>query len=415
MNWGMSAQIEDILQKPIIVMEDAIDTDGVFRDITENFWQRIKFYNFNGGGKEYALCKSSLREHIPYLYDLCEDIKENGWRNRENDLRFWLNENGLDDEILTHNNTEISNYIADHEIIFKRQKSLDMMQKGFDIGKCIKEIKSFGWFKIERELHLVLTSKRFYEIIDQCYVEMTIFEVPSKKAAREQIYGWLKDWIATLSIEMLEKLLKLLQAQHEFHPERSQYIQWRHTSSEGNISSNIYCKLPSAKTYTNTLILCQEYENYKEFAESFEISLSNSKGFSKLSFKEFSRLINVSKYDHLSTPNTFKKQEQESYIINNTINLRARYEEVCVDHREQSAATIIDESEGDKLNAGIIDLTNDSEIEDLVDNRIDSEIEDLVDNRIAIDIYRETMDQQRSQRKQKRSKRKANPNNVAVL
>ena len=47
------------------------------------------------GGREHVSCKRALQEHIPYLYHLSEEIKNNGWQGRESDLRFWLNENGL--------------------------------------------------------------------------------------------------------------------------------------------------------------------------------------------------------------------------------------------------------------------------------------------------------------------------------
>jgi len=39
---------------------------------------------------------------------------------------------------------------------------------------------------------------------------MTIFEVPSKRNARERIYGWFKEWIMTLDIKTLEQLLKFI-------------------------------------------------------------------------------------------------------------------------------------------------------------------------------------------------------------
>jgi hypothetical protein len=46
-------------------------------------------------GREHVLCKRALQERIPYLYNLSEEIKNNGLQRRENELRFWINENGL--------------------------------------------------------------------------------------------------------------------------------------------------------------------------------------------------------------------------------------------------------------------------------------------------------------------------------
>ena len=128
----------------------AVDTGGVFRDVTEIFWKKLKSHTFNGGklfegefnfiiqqnselidweyattigkllfwswihsgswpkwldqihmnyiinGIEYASCKRILQEHIPYLYHLSERIKNNGWERYESELRFWLNENALE-------------------------------------------------------------------------------------------------------------------------------------------------------------------------------------------------------------------------------------------------------------------------------------------------------------------------------
>jgi hypothetical protein len=132
----------------LVFFISAIDTGGVFRDVTEIFWQRLKTHRFNGGrlfdgestymiqqnselveweyattlGKllfwswihfgswpkwldqihmQYVIngeqipCKRALQEHIPYLYRLSEKIKTNGLQRNESDLRFWLNENGV--------------------------------------------------------------------------------------------------------------------------------------------------------------------------------------------------------------------------------------------------------------------------------------------------------------------------------
>lgn len=46
-------------------------------------------------GRDRVSCKRALRYRIPYLYILSEVIRNNGWQERESDLRYWLNENGL--------------------------------------------------------------------------------------------------------------------------------------------------------------------------------------------------------------------------------------------------------------------------------------------------------------------------------
>jgi len=39
---------------------------------------------------------------------------------------------------------------------------------------------------------------------------MSICEVPPKKKIRERIYGWFKEWVATLDNETVEQLLKFI-------------------------------------------------------------------------------------------------------------------------------------------------------------------------------------------------------------
>ena len=39
---------------------------------------------------------------------------------------------------------------------------------------------------------------------------MSICEIPSKKKTRERIYGWFKEWVATLDNETVERLLKFI-------------------------------------------------------------------------------------------------------------------------------------------------------------------------------------------------------------
>ena len=46
-------------------------------------------------GREHVSCERALQEHIPYLYNLCEEIKNYGWQRCESELRFWINERGL--------------------------------------------------------------------------------------------------------------------------------------------------------------------------------------------------------------------------------------------------------------------------------------------------------------------------------
>lgn len=47
-------------------------------------------------------------------------------------------------------------------------------------------------------------------MFDKDYVEIIISEVPSKRNARRQIYGWFKEWIKTLDTNTLEQLLKFI-------------------------------------------------------------------------------------------------------------------------------------------------------------------------------------------------------------
>jgi len=121
-----------------------IDTGGVFRNVTETFWQNIKLKRFIGGklfdgdqsyliqqnsdiiewmypqtigkilfwtwlhvgswpkwldplhfqyiieGDESVMCLKALREHIPYLYFLANDLNL-----RQDELEHWIIHNGL--------------------------------------------------------------------------------------------------------------------------------------------------------------------------------------------------------------------------------------------------------------------------------------------------------------------------------
>jgi hypothetical protein len=49
---------------------------------------------------------------------------------------------------------------------------------------------------------------------------MTIFEIPSKRNARERTYKWFKEWIVTLETEMLEKLLKFITGSTRIPPKK---------------------------------------------------------------------------------------------------------------------------------------------------------------------------------------------------
>ncbi|GES99680.1 G2/M phase-specific E3 ubiquitin-protein ligase-like [Rhizophagus clarus] len=408
MNWGLTARIEDILKKPIIVMEDAVDTGGVFRDMTTILWQKIRFYSeFNGGklfendviqqnselvsweyatsigkllfwtfihcgswpkwlkefhmqfiigGSEYASFKEALYDYNIYLYNLSERIKNDGWQMHESDIRFWMNENDLNDQILQYDKIKLSEYIAEYEILVKRQKSLEMVKEGFNIGWAINEIKKFNWFKIECELYSPLTSDEFFNQLDQPHIRMVICEVPNKKNVRERIYGWFREWIITIDNETIEQLLKFITGSTRIPLPKKISIQWRHTSGSSAIS-NVYCKLPFSRTCSYTLILCQDYENFDEFIESFKICLSNCEGFSELSYGRIKNLID------------------NPFLTETTVTER----ELNIINEEQRENQEINEQ--NNANIEIVDLTN--------------------DNQIIIDIHRETV-QKKKRRKQKR-------------
>ena len=73
-----------------------------------------------------------------------------------------------------------------------------------------QEIKTYGWYKIERELYLTLDSKEFLNQLDEYQIEMTISEISTKKVNRNQIYNWLKRWISIQPTVTLERLLKFI-------------------------------------------------------------------------------------------------------------------------------------------------------------------------------------------------------------
>jgi hypothetical protein len=126
-----------------------VDTGGLFRDVTAKFWNDIKTTKLHGGilfdgdeicliqqnstlvewnypltigkllfwtwiqmgswpkwldplhiqyaidGKESILCTSALYDHIPFLYYLANDIKENLKERREEDLKSWIFQNDI--------------------------------------------------------------------------------------------------------------------------------------------------------------------------------------------------------------------------------------------------------------------------------------------------------------------------------
>lgn len=115
-------------------------------------------------------------------------------------------------------------------------------------------------------------------------------------------------------------------------------------------------------------MLYQDYNNFEEFVESFQISLSNSEGFSESSYRTIRSLV-----DH---------SEDTEQRIENTITARDATRELSA----QSTITVIDDHPKE-----VIDLTNDSEIEGAPN--------------ITIDIHRETG-------RQKKSKNRGNHSNI---
>ena len=130
-----------------------VDTGGLFRDVTETFWEKIKTATLDGGrlfdgeelcliqqnttfvikeypliigkllfwswiqlgswpkwfdplhfqyifeGKDSILCTSALYDHIPFLYCLVGDIKDNLLESSESStkehLNYWISQNGI--------------------------------------------------------------------------------------------------------------------------------------------------------------------------------------------------------------------------------------------------------------------------------------------------------------------------------
>ncbi|CAB5201749.1 hypothetical protein RhiirA5_426203 [Rhizophagus irregularis] len=471
MNWILTARIEDLIKTPIIVLEDAVDTGGVFRDMTTILWQKIRYHTeFNGGklfendliqqnseliewdyatsigkllfwtfihfgswpkwlkeihmqyvigGTEYVSSKNALYEHNMYLYNLSERIRNDGWRRHESDIRFWIHENNLNDEILHYENNNLSNYIAEYEILFKRQKSLEMIRKGFDISRTLNDIKKFNWFKIECELYSALTSDEFFKQIDRYYIDMSICEIPSKRKIRERIYGWFKEWVTSLDNETVERLLKFITGTTRIPLPKKINIQWRYALDNQTSNKTIYNKLPFSRTCSYTLILCEEYENFEELVESFKISLYNSEGFSEISYNRIKNLVNnsstidindrelnnIQRVDIINDEqdrdlNNIQRvniinEEQEHEIVQrvNTIN-----EEQQTDEQYEEQWNEPQESMDNVNGSNFTNESNDSEYNNM-------EIIDLTSNdQINIDIHRETIGQEKKRKKQKRLK-----------
>ena len=196
--------------------------------------------------------------------------------------------------------------------------------------------------------------------------------------------------------------------------------------------SNVYCKLPFSRTCSYTLILCEEYENVEEFIESFKICLSNSEGFSEISYGRIRNLINNSStidinergLNNIRGENIVNEEQED--IINeerreNIIDEEQR--EDIID--EEQGENIIDEEQGENIvdEEQREDITNEEqrnapqESMDII-NEGDDNIEhnnietiDLTnDNQIIIDIHRETIAQ-----KKKRKKRRQQINSEATI
>jgi hypothetical protein len=135
-----------------LIFFSVIDTGGVFRNVTELFWDDVKKREFNGGklfdgdkafliqqnasivewaypkimgkalfwslihagtwpkwldqmhlqyiieGENTIMCLNVLNKHIPYLYNLAHDLLINpeSRNSRKNDIEYWIQHCGLD-------------------------------------------------------------------------------------------------------------------------------------------------------------------------------------------------------------------------------------------------------------------------------------------------------------------------------
>ncbi|GES79129.1 hypothetical protein GLOIN_2v1837680 [Rhizophagus clarus] len=381
LSWAKDAHIEDFLKNPVIILnDDVVDTGGVFRSITESFWQTIKPKSVIGGklfdgyhlhliqqnsdlvnwsyptiigkilfwswihqgswpkwldplhlkyiiyGKESIVCTNALFEHIPFLYNLSKDFMENP--------------NAKKDEILLYNNINLANFIAEFEIITKRQKSLEMLKDGFNFADCLSEFKGINWEMLESELYTKLNPTLFLQQIDNLHVEMTIKEIPSERNNRQQIYDWFNEWIFDQNTENLEKLLIFISGTSRIPLSQKITIGWRKYSEQSNINP-IYGKLPYASTCACSLVLCQDYDSKEQFNMCLEICL-NSTEFSESGYRKIIQSI-----------------END-------------------DDLNQSVETI--------------DLTNNDDIEDV-------EEQDVINDIVTIDIHSEVYTRSRNRRK----------------
>ncbi|PKY50566.1 hypothetical protein RhiirA4_467111 [Rhizophagus irregularis] len=341
LHWIMDASTEDLLKNPMIIISnnDVIDTGGVFRNVTELFWDDVKKREFNGGklfdgdkafliqqnasivewaypkimgkalfwslihagtwpkwldqmhlqyiieGENTIMCLNVLNKHIPYLYNLAHDLLINpeSRNSRKNDIEYWIQHCGLDfNEMLLYNNDNLANYIAKFEIIIKRKKSLEMMKDGFDVASCLRELREFGWNRLEKILYLKLNSNIFLSQLDEFQIEMTINEIPSLRLERKQIFDWFKNWIYIQNFEMLEKLLIFITGSTYVPLERKITIQWRKNSEN---------KLLFASTCSCNLILCHNYNSISEFHDYIELCINCAEGFSESGYQRIGQTV----------------------------------------------------------------------------------------------------------------------------
>ncbi|PKY58929.1 hypothetical protein RhiirA4_481259 [Rhizophagus irregularis] len=435
-SWGMSVTNEDLLKRPIICLdENVVDTGGVFRELTATFWQRIKSQDFLGGklfdddevcliqqnetliewqyastigkllfwswihlgswpkwlhqihlqyainGIDLVMCSNILRDRIPYLYHLVNDIKETYRDERQEDIKHWIEFHGIDDEIFLYDDLTLANFIIEYEIITKRQKSLELLKEGFNVGGSLKvvyfekmDFKRYSWSHIEKELYLSLDSLKLLNQFDIHQIEMTIAEIHLRRSSRRQIFNWLKQWIRLQPIKILEIFLRFITGTTRIPLTKKITIRWFDNQNQ-NLS-----RLPYARTCICCLMLSQNYSKMNDFYDDLNECLANNEEFSEAAYSRI----------HSSISNTSFNNETISVINNNT-------ETIDLTDRNILNRSTIDNTE---TVDEIIDLTADQDIEanrdnlaedeSLSDNDIETNIIDLADDDTSDEIAEES-------------------------
>ncbi|PKY57733.1 hypothetical protein RhiirA4_479025 [Rhizophagus irregularis] len=348
LNWGLHASAEDILKRPVIIIDNE-------KDMTEVFWRKIKNTNLNYWDDLLLIRQNLQIVEFEYPTIIVLVVDTGG-------IVAAITLSIFDDE-------RLSNYISEYEVVTKRQKSLEMLKAGFNICGLMKR----------SELYLTLNSEEFLNQLDEHQIEMTIYEVPAKIVDRNKIYDWLKHW-----------------------------FQWR--NSFASINGGSSGSLPIVRTCANILILCRDYSSVVQFYESLDECLCNSEGFSESAYNNIHSSIITSTQDIQQlddSMSSFPRIKSNQIEDQNRILSLPRIESNQIERQNEGGVTIEESIEVIDLTIDDSEENEEDIIhvkEELKDNNEFIQLTNLSDDHVIIDLESEaySMENHKPRRRSKR-------------